>query len=278
MKKEVFIKAWSYISALLVIGVIIYIFSYILIKGYGVISFEFLFGYPKGMPLGTEGGIFPAIVGSLYLGIICAVGGGLLSVATAIYLAFYCKNKFLYEFISFSIQSISGVPSIILGLFGYSFLIMKLGISKGLISAGITLSIMIVPFITLRVEKHFREFSKDIIDASLALGVSKIYTITNMILKRSIGKIISTITLAVAYAIGAAAPIMFTGVAIFAKVPNSISDPFMALPYHLYILVNEGLSTNMAYGTAFVLIVIIVVINLLCQFLWKEESYNGRNN
>lgn len=278
MKKDIFIKVWSYISGLIVIGIIAFVFIYIFIKGYSMISLEFLTDSPKGMPLGTEGGILPAIIGTIYLGLICGVIGGIFSICTAIFLSFYCKNKSLYEFIIFCIQSISGIPSIILGLFGYSFLIMKFNMPKGLLSAGLTLSIMIIPFITIRIEKQFREFSKGVVEASMALGVSKIYTIRKIVIKKSIGKVVSSITLGMSYAIGAAAPIMFTGVAIFAKSPSSINDPFMALPYHLYMIINEGMSTEIAYGTAFVLISLVLIINLLCQFLWKEDSVNGKNN
>lgn len=277
MKNDIFLKLWSYISGIIVIGIIVFIFLYILIKGFNVMSFEFLTSSPKGMPLGTEGGIFPAIMGTIYLGLICAGIGGIFSVCTAVYLAFYSRNKALYELIMFCIRSVSGIPSIILGLFGYSFFIMKFEIPKGLLSAGFTLSIMVIPFITIRIEKQFREFSKGVFDSSLALGVSKIYTIRKIVIRKSFGKILSAIMLGTTYAVGAAAPIMFTGVAIFAKSPRSINDTFMALSYHLYMIISEGLSIEMAYGTAFVLMMLVLIVNLLCRFLWKEDSF-GKDN
>ncbi|MEG0371044.1 MAG: ABC transporter permease subunit [Clostridium sp.] len=267
MKKDIFIKIWSLTSGIIVVGVILFIFLYILFKGYNSINFEFIFGNPKGMPLGTEGGIFPAIAGSLYLGIIVAIISSIFSIGTAIYLCFYSKYKKLYDFIIFSIQSISGIPSIVIGLFGYSFLIVKLGMPKSLLVAGITVSIMIVPFITLRVEKIFSEFTDHVFVASLNLGVSKIYTIYKMVIPFCFWRIISVLSLSVSYAIGAAAPIMFTGAVLFAKTPTSIMEPFMALPYHLYGLINEGISIEMAYGTSFVLLIILIISNLFCKIL-----------
>ena len=270
--KDIFIKLFSYISGLVVISIIFFIFTYIFIKGFKVINIEFLFSIPKGMPLGESGGIFPAIVGSLYLGFLSSLISSILSILTAMYLCFYCKSKKIYNLIKFSIQSISGLPSIVIGLFGYSFCIMKLGIPKSLLSASITLSIMIIPYITLRVEKIFNEFSKDVIDASLSLGISRIYSIRKIVLPTCRAKILQSISLSMAYAMGATAPIMFTGAVIFANSPRSIKDPFMALPYHLYILISEGYSINMAYGTAFVLMIIILVINLACYFSDRREN------
>lgn len=270
--RDIFIKLFSYISGLIVIAIMLFIFIYIFLKGYKVIDIEFLFSIPKGMPLGESGGIFPAIIGSLYLGILSSLISSVLSILTAMYLCFYCRNKKIYNLIKFSIQSISGLPSIVIGLFGYSFCIMKLGIPKSLLSAGITLSIMIIPYITLRVEKIFNEFSKNILEASLSLGVSKVYSIRKIVLPNCKVKILQSISLSVAYAMGATAPIMFTGAVIFANSPRSIKDPFMALPYHLYILISEGYSINMAYGTAFVLMIIIFVINLSCYFSDRREK------
>lgn len=268
--KNALIKFYSYFSGVMVLGIVIFIFSYILLKGCRVINLEFLFSSPKGMPLGTEGGILPAITGSIYLGLISALFSSIFSVSTSIYLSFYCKNKIIYNLICFGVQSISGIPSIVLGLFGYSFLIMNMGIKKSLLSAGITLSIMIIPFITLRLEKIFKEVSSSIINSSLALGVSKIHTIVKIVIPMCRRQILTTIALSSAYAIGATAPIMFTGAVIYAK-DTSLMSPFMALPYHLYILINEGFSMDMAYGTAFVLVVLLLFLNLLCQFTGRKR-------
>ncbi|MEN6316535.1 MAG: ABC transporter permease subunit [Clostridiaceae bacterium] len=265
--KDMLLRCFSYASGLIVGVVVLFIFLYILFKGYSVINGQFLLNYPQGMPLGMAGGIFPAIMGSLYLGAVAALIAGIFSLATAIYLSFFCRNKAIYEINRFVIQCISGIPSIVLGLFGYSFLIMDAAIPKSLLSAGITLAVMIIPFITLRIEKVFNEFSREIIASSLALGVSLTHTVIFIVLPVCRREIATAIALASAYAMGATAPIMFTGAVLYTGRLPSLLDPFMALPYHLYILVNEGYSLEMAYGTAFVLLVLLIIINLACQCL-----------
>ena len=267
--KNLLMRIWSWFCGLITTFLVLFVFGYILWKGSSVLSWSFLFDYPSGTPLGTAGGIFPAIIGSLYVGGLSALFAFLCALSVAIYLVFYCQSYLLKEILRFIVQCTSGIPSIVLGLFGYSFFLMYAGLPRSVLSASLTLAIMILPFITLRLEKIFREFPQEIIDSSLALGTSLEYTIFMIILPHRLGEIASSIALAAAYAMGAVAPIMYTGTVLyFGHIPD-LTDPFMSLPYHLYVLVNEGYSMTMAYGTAFVLLVLLLSINILCRSLQK---------
>jgi phosphate transport system permease protein len=265
-------KLWVIISGLTILIVTIGIFSYLLYKGFKVISTEFIFSSPKGVPLGTEGGIFPAIVGSLLSGLLSGLLGGILGLCTAVYLVFYCENLTIKIYILQALQCLAGIPSVVIGLFGYSLLIVGFGINKSLLSASITLTIMIIPFISIRIKKALEETSKDQYICSLSLGISKSYTIVRLVIPNAFKYIMTSLGLGMAFSMGATAPVMFTGAVISSGIPSKLTDPFMSLPYHLYILVNEGLSVDMAYGTAFVLIVIVLLINLICHLVGNYED------
>ncbi len=265
--KDLIFKFWVIISGIIIIFITFGIFLYLFHKGIGVISVDFIFNSPKGMPLGTEGGIFPAIVGSLMSGLLSGLFGGILGLCTSVYLVFYCKSKKVKNIIVKALQCLASIPSVVIGLFGYTVLLVGLGLQKSLLSASITLMIMIIPFITIRIKKAFEEASKEQFINSLSLGIPKGYTIIHLIIPNTMKYIMTSLGLGTVFAMGATAPIMFTGAVIIAGVPSKISDPIMALPYHLYILVNEGLSVEMAYGTAFVLIFLVLMINIICHFI-----------
>lgn len=269
--KKWFLYGWSWLCGILVLTIIFFIFSYVLWQGGSVITLNFLLTSPKGLPLGTEGGIFPAIAGTVLVGMGASLAAFVFSLSLASYLSFYSTSKILYELNTFLIQCASGIPSVLIGLFGYSFFLMALGIPRSLLSAGLTLSLMMIPFITLRMEKIFRDFPKEILVASQALGVSSAYMIIHLIMPARRSEIASTVALAAAYAMGATAPIMYTGAVLYSRSVPGLFDPFMALPFHLYILVSQGYAPDMAYGTAFVLMVLLLIINLGCHFLKQRR-------
>ncbi len=194
-----------------------------------------------------------------------------LAIATAIYTVFYCGNERLNNIIHLIIQCMAGIPSIILGMFGYTLLIMYLKLNRSLLTASITLGIMIFPYIEVRVEKIMREVDFDIVSASYAMGVSKFYTIIKLVLPICREDITSAILLAGGFAMGATAPIILTGVVIFAPIPKSIFSPVMALPFHLYILTGEGISLEKAYGTGAILIILLLLINIISLILNRKE-------
>lgn len=265
MKKSRYpiLKSWIILSAVIVISIILFIILFIFAKGIPFIDLQFLFDRPRGMPLGVEGGIFPAIMGSLYFTLIAVFFASIIAISVAVYIKFYAISSKITALMHLVIQSITGIPSIVLGLFGYSFLVVYLNMGVSLLAGGLTLGVMIFPFIEVRVEKILNEVDKEMIYSSYALGLSKSYTFFKLILPICFNDILSTITLAAGFAMGAAAPVIFTGAVINSSVPKSILSPAMALPYHLYILVGEGISLDMAYATASVLLILLFLINLL---------------
>ena len=151
-----------------------------------------------------------------------------------------------------------------LGLFAYSFLVRELQWGRCILSSGVALGIMILPFIEVRAEKTFRELPKAVVLSSYALGCSRRYTVMRIVLPACMGELISGLILGGCYAMGATAPLIFTGGVAYAGVPKSLMSPAMALPLHLYLLLAQGATSfNMAYGTAFVMMAIILISNIL---------------
>ncbi len=266
------LKIWAYASIALVLAVILFLFSYIFIKGSGTISWTFLTEAPRGLVLGEEGGIFPAIAGSFAFTATAVLIGGIPAIATALYLVFYCRSRRISGVIRMVIQCIAGLPSIVLGLFAYSVFARDFRLGRCILTAGIALGIMILPFIEVRAEKAFEECSQNVLRSSYALGCSRRYTIFHLVLPECSGELISGIILGAAYAMGAAAPMIFTGAVAYAGVPDSIFKPAMALPVHLYLLVAQGAtSMDTAYGTAFVMMAILQISSLIANLLARRK-------
>ena len=257
-------KLWAYVSIALVVASILFLFVYVFIRGAGTITWEFLSQPPKGAILGMEGGVWPAIVGSLCFTAVAIVLGGIPAIAAALYIVFYCENRRIEKAFHTVICCISGIPSIVLGLFAYSFLVRELQWGRCILSSGVALGIMILPFVEVRAEKAFQELPKAIVLSSYALGCSKRYTIMKIVLPACKGELISGLMLGGCYAMGATPPLIFTGGVAYASIPTSLMKPAMALPLHLYLLLAQGATSfDMAYGTAFVMMTIILISNLL---------------
>ena len=271
------IRILSFISMFCLMLILGYIICYIGYYGIKNINLTFILDKPKGIPVGTEGGVYPAIIGSLISTTIASAIAGIMGLCTAICGVYYIKNKRLKSILNIIVQCIAGIPSIVLGLFGYTFLVVNFGLGKSLISASITLSIMIFPFIEVRIEKALKEYSKDSILASKALGISIEYTLIKLIIPNCKREIFSSIAMAGGFAMGATAPIMLTGVVVNSNVPKSLTDPFMALPYNLYILMQQGIGSDKAYGTALVLVILILIINILGTILGGKRKNEYSN-
>ncbi|BAQ12474.1 phosphate ABC transporter permease [Clostridium botulinum B2 128] len=269
--KDILLLLWYFLSTFLVVFIVFFIIAYVFKNGIHTINKDFLLDNPKGMALGKEGGIFPAIVGSLLLMFISSITASILGIATAVYLTLYNKNKKIDNIIHIIIHSISGIPSIVLGLFGYSFLVFSLDLGVSLLAGAITLSIMIFPYIEVITEKAIEEVDKKLIVSSYSLGIDKTYTFFKIILPQCIEEIVSGIMLSGGFAMGATAPIMLTSAVISAPTPDSIMSPVMALSYHLYILISQGISMENAYGTAFVLMSILIILNFLSMLIVRRR-------
>lgn len=271
--KVAIVKFWAVSACILTLGTIFFLFAYIFVNGAGAITWEFLTESPKGMIIGTEGGILPAIVGSTwYTGIACLFGA-VLGICTAIYQVYYCRSERISGAIALVMKCMAGVPSIVMGLFGYTLLVLTLGWGKCILAGGITQGVMILPFIQVRAEKALREVDPELVAASYALGMSRAYTIRRIVLPQCLPQLVSGVILGACYAMGAAAPLIFTGAVIISKVPENITKPAMALPYHLYMLLTQGTSSENAYGTAFVMMMIVLVTNSLATwFTWRNKK------
>ena len=255
------VRLWAWLSFGLTAGVILFLFLYILIRGARAISWQFLTDIPRGMVIGTEGGIAPAIVGSLYYTLIACVFASLLGIGAAVYQVFYCRSRRFSDAIGLAMRCMAGVPSIVLGLFGYSLLVLALGWGK-----------CILPFIQVRAEKALRETDGRLALSSYALGISRSYTIRKVVLPQCLPRLVSAVILGGCYAMGAAAPLIFTGAVIMSRVPKSLMKPAMALPYHLYMLLTQGTSSQNAYGTAFVLMAVVLVTNTAAIFFTRRKN------
>lgn len=267
--KDNLIKFFAFISIFIVMTAIFLIFSFVFFNGISGINLKFLAENPKGMPLGVDGGIRNAIIGSFLLMVLSMIFSTALGICFAIYNKIFCKSKIIKMLLSFLIQCISSIPSIIIGLFVYGFFIVTLNIPKSLFTASIALSLMVFPFVELNVEKLIEEFDRQSIRDSYALGIDKIYMCRKLILPTISNKIVSISILAGSYAIGATAPLLLTGVVFMAK-PNGLFNPIMALPFHLHMLLSQSVATEKAYATAMVLIGLLIILNLLSEIIMRN--------
>lgn len=271
-KKEIFYKSLAYGSSTLVFLVIIFLISYIFFKGCKVINLNFLIDVPRGMRLGEEGGIVPAIIGSFLSTFIACMVASFFGIFTGIYLVFYEQNEKKINVIQNIIKCINGIPSIVFGLFGYTLFTLKLGFGKSILSGGLTLGVMIFPLVELRIEKSLREIDETLLKTSYSMGVSKVYTIYKIVFPLCIKEIIASILLGYSHAIGATAPIMFCMAVINSSISFDINKPGMSLSYHLYTLMTQGISLEMAYGTALVLISLIILVTSIFQILLGKRG------
>lgn len=254
----------------LVVAILFVILGFIIIKGGSVISWDFLTKAPEeGM---TKGGIFPAIVGTFYL----IVGSSIISfpigIMSGIYMNEYATNGKVVRFIRIMTNNLSGVPSVVFGLFGMSLFVNALGWGDSIIAGSFTLALMSLPLIIRTTKEALKSIDDSFRHGSLALGATKLQTIRRVVLPMAFPNIITGLILSVGRVSGETAPILFTVAAYFLpQLPGSIFDQCMALPYHLYVISTSGTdieaSRGMAYGTALVLIAIVLVVNLLANLL-----------
>jgi phosphate transport system permease protein len=234
-------------------------------KGGGVISWEFLTQAPrKGM---TAGGIFPAIMGTFLVTLVTAVLAVPLGMCAAIYLNEYARQTRLTRIIRLSIRNLSGVPSIVYGLFGVILFVNVLKLGTSILSAGLTLGLLTLPWTITASEEALKTVPNSYREGALALGATKWQSIRTNVLPYAIPGMLTGTVLGLARAAGETAPIMFTGAAFFLPyLPRSLKDQFMALPYHLYIMSTQHHAIEtvrpLAYATALVLIALVLGLNM----------------
>lgn len=269
------------LMSIAVVGVLFWILGFIIVKGIGVISWEFLTGMPRdGM---TAGGILPAIVGTLCLTLGSIVIAFPLGILSGIYISEYTRDNWLVKLIRIMTNNLSGVPSIVFGLFGMSLFVNTLGFGDSIIAGSFTLALLVLPIVIRTTEEALRRIDNSYRLGSLALGATKLQTIRRVLLPMAMPNIITGLILSVGRVSGETAPILFTAVAYFLpKLPSSIFDQVMALPYHLYVIATSGTDLEatrpMAYGTALVLIAIVLVINLAANGLRRYFNKKVKMN
>ena len=242
------------------------ILGFIIYKGVGVLSWDFLTEAPSdGM---TSGGIFPAIVGTLYLMLGSAIVAFPIGIMSGIYMNEYASKGWVVRFIRLMTNNLSGVPSIVFGLFGMALFVKYLEFGDSILAGSLTLGLLSLPLVIRTTEEALKDIPNSMREGSLALGASKLQTIWKIILPMGMPRIITGLILSLGRVSGETAPILFTCAAyFFPQLPTSIFDQCMALPYHLYVISTSGTDIEaqqpIAYGTAVVLIIIILIINLL---------------
>jgi phosphate transport system permease protein len=262
-----------------VVLILLLILGFIIFNGIKVINWEFLTAMPEeGM---TKGGILPAIIGTL-----CLVGGSMvfafpIGVLSGIYLNEYLKDSWLKRFIHMMTNNLAGIPSIVFGLYGMALFVNQLEFGDSILAGSITLGLLALPVIIRTTEEALKSVDNSLRIGSYALGASKLETIWRVVLPVGAPNIITGLILSMGRVSGETAPILFTVAAYFLpKLPNSIFDQAMALPYHLYVLTTSGTNMEearpMAYGTAFVLVALVLLLNLLANAV--RSSFSKKNS
>lgn len=253
------------LAMILVVSAIVLILYDIASKGIGIISWEFLTAMPRrGM---TEGGIWPAILGTVAVTFITTLASVPIGVFAAIYLNEYARQNLFTRVIRLSIRNLAGVPSIVYGLFGVALFVRAMSFGSSILSAGLTLGLLTLPVTITASEEALKTVPDSYREGALALGSTKWQAIRTNVIPSAIPGIITGMILGVSRAAGETAPILFTGAAFYLpRLPGSLSSKFMALPYHLFIMSTQHHDIErvrpIAYGTALVLIGVVVVMNM----------------
>jgi len=264
-----------------VVAILFIILGFIVIRGIGVISWDFLSKAPEeGM---TKGGILPAIVGTLCLVVGSSIFSFPIGIMSGIYMNEYATGSKVATFIRIMTNNLSGVPSVVFGLFGMSLFVNTLKFGDSILAGSLTLGLLSLPLVIRTTEESLKAIDNSYREGSLALGATKLQTIRKVIMPMAMPNVITGLILSIGRVSGETAPILFTVAAYFLpKLPTSIFDQVMALPYHLYVISTSGTdivaSRSVAYGTALVLIVIVLFVNLLANILRTYFSKKVKTN
>ena len=264
----------------MVVGILFFILGFIVMKGFSVLSWDFITKMPTdGM---TKGGIYPAIVGTF-----CLIGGSVLfsfpiGVMAGIYMNEYATKGLFVKFIRMMTNNLAGIPSIVFGLFGISLFVNTLQFGDSILAGSLTLALLTLPVIIRTTEEALKAVDNSFRQGSYALGATKLQTIRRVVLPIAYPNIITGMILSIGRISGETAPILFIVAYFTIKLPTSIYDQVMALPYHLYVLATSGTdiekSRPIAYGTALVLILIVLIINLIANGLRRYFSNKVKMN
>ncbi len=252
---------------LITLFILLFIIVFILRKGLPVLGWKFLASNPADM--GRSGGIFSTIIGTLVLTLAAIIIATPLGVGTAIYLTEYTWENRVTRIIRFGAECLAGIPSIIFGLFGFILFVTKLGFGWSILSGSLTLSFMLLPTIIRTSEEAIRSVPGSFREVSFSLGSTKWQMVTRVVLPSAVPGIVTGIILSIGRAIGETAAVIFTAGSAL-RLPTSLFSSSRTMAVHFYILAREGISLDNAYGTAAVLIIAILLINILTYYLMNK--------
>jgi len=266
------------LTTIFFLGIIIY---FIFVRGIGALSWEFITQVPREAM--TAGGIAPAIVGTFYLTLGAMVFSIPLGLACAIYLSEYSPQGFIVNIIRISINNLAGVPSVVFGLFGLAIFVKFFGFGVSILSGSLTLGIMVLPSIISAAQEALMAVPQSYREASLALGATLWETIRKVVLPSALPGILTGVILSIGRVAGETAPILFTAATFYTRgYPDSVFSEVMALPYHIYALMTEGVhpeeQTRIAYGCALILLILVLSMSTLAIILRQRQrsrSYYG---
>ena len=256
------------LATLIVVVPIVFVIAAVIVRGIGAINWEFLTAMPRnGM---KEGGIFPAIVGTVILTLGPAVVAVPIGVAGAIYLAEYARDNWLTRAIRLAIVNLAGIPSVVYGLFGLGLFVLFFAFGTSILAGCLTLAIMTISVIISTSEEALRAVPTEFRTVSLSLGGTRWQSIRTVVIPQALPGIITGILLGLLRAAGETAPILFTVAAFYLpQLPRSPFDQTMALPYHLYVISTQvpGMPLQVQYGTALVLLIFVLSINIVATLI-----------
>ena len=256
---------WTFTA--ITVFILLFIILYILKKGLPVISYNFLMTNPTDM--GKSGGIFSTIIGTIALTLVAILIATPLGVGTAIYLTEYTRESKFTRIIKFGSECLAGIPSIIFGLFGFTLFVIKLKFGWSILSGSLTLAFMILPTIIRTSEEAIKSVPYIHREVSYSLGSTKWQTVTRVVLPSAIPGIMTGIILSVGRSVGETAAVIFTAGSAL-RIPTSLFSSSRTMAVHFYILAREGISMSNAYGTAAILVITILIINIVAYRLMNR--------
>lgn len=257
-------RAAAYITTLVLLAII----AYVVINGLPHISLDFIFGWPQGV--NAEGGIWPTIVSTIYVTALATLICTPVAVLAAVYLAEYAKQGKIVDIIRYAADALASVPSIVMGLFGYALFVEAMGLGLSMVSAALALALLMLPIVMRTTEEAIRAVPRYIRWGAYGLGATKWQVVSKIVLPSAFGRIATGIVLAIGRAIGETAVVLYTmGQAI--NLPISPLDSGRPMTVHLYLLANDGINMNAAYGTALLLMAIILAFNLFARYLSRKR-------
>jgi phosphate transport system permease protein len=256
------------VLAVLVVVPIVLVVVYIVVQGLGAINWEFLTAFPRnGM---KEGGILPAVIGTVVLTFGTAIASIPIAVGAAIYLAEYARDTWLTRSIRLAIINLAGIPSVVYGLFGLGLFVLFLGLGTSIVAGSLTLGLMTMPVVISTAEEALLTVPQRFRLVSRSLGATRWQTVREVVLPNALPGILTGVILGLERAAGETAPILFTVAAFYLpQLPRSPLDQTMALPYHLYVISTQvpGMPLQVQYGTALVLLVLVLGMNLAATII-----------